>query len=115
MTENTNDFLGLKPESEDTAPAKSNSPTPQTGNNTGPENIIIALAYIILFIGILGCFIYGISLCDSRYTRSLGVTVMILGPIYSIIAWAVLMIMARLSINVREIKEILSQKTKSGE
>ncbi len=110
MTENTNDFLGLKPESEDTTPATNNSPTPHTGSNTGPENIIITLAYIILFIGILGCFIYGVSLCDSRYTRSLGVTVMILGPVYSVITWAVLMIMARLSINVREIKEILSQK-----
>ena len=80
------------------------------------EKVISTFAYVALLLGCLVSLIYGISLMDKHSTQGLGVSIIVGGIIYSVIIWAILMIIANISNNIRQIKyELKKQNSKDKE
>lgn len=81
----------------------------ELGDNNA-EKVISAFAYVTLVIGCLVSLIYGISLMDHHSTQGLGLAIIVGGIIYSVISWSLLMVIANISNNIRQIKHELKKR-----
>lgn len=88
--------------------------TKELGDNNA-EKIISIFAYVTLVLGCLVSFIYGISLMGHYLTEVLGLVVIIVGVVGSIISWSLLMVVANISNNIRQIKYELKKKNANQE
>lgn len=80
----------------------------ELGDNNA-ETVISTFAYVALVLGCLVSLIYGISLME-RSTQELGLAVIVGGMIYSVFSWAILMVIANISNNIRQIKHELKKR-----
>jgi hypothetical protein len=119
MEDNINDALGLteKPkkkfkifDEEPTSDDNSGDDTATTKNQLGDnsaESILMSCSYVILILGILGSITMGVG-CDGD--TGLGWGYFLVGTLSSILGWAFLMVIANISLNIRQIKHNLNSK-----
>lgn len=81
------------------------------GDNAA-EKILCIVAYAILAIGLILTVIYAVIVGSmyGQYTTLMGWMIFFGGTIYTVIAWASLMVYLNISTNIREIKHELRRR-----
>jgi hypothetical protein len=123
MEDNINDALGLtekpkkkfkifdeEPASDDNSGNDNAATKNQPGDNSA-ESILMFCSYVILILGILGSITMGVKI-GSGYDgdTGLGWGYFLVGTLSSILGWAFLMVIANISLNIRQIKHNLNSK-----
>jgi hypothetical protein len=79
------------------------------GDNSA-EKVIVVVANIVLILGCLISIIGGIEMAGHHSTEGAGFALLFGGTISSVITWALLMVLANISNNIRQIKHLLKDK-----
>lgn len=71
------------------------------------ESVIKALAYVILVVGLLFSIMGGLFYISIDTDVALALLIMLGGSLYTIVLWALTIVVANISVNIRQIKRHL--------
>lgn len=75
-----------------------------TPDETYPEKVLHVGAFCVLALGSIISFGWGLELVQNHFTSTFGVVVMFAGAFYSVVTWALLLVIVNISQHLRQIR-----------